>query len=384
MILKGVLTLLVLSGQASLGPDTVRIQADNPPVWGNSPSLVEVTRIGVLDGDENEVLGMVGGVGRMPDGSVWISDKHLGAIRRFSEAGQYLGLVGRRGEGPGEFLYPADIRIHPDESVLVWDPGRLRVSRFDTAGHFLDSFTPPTIMVSYENLPDMQVDSAGHVYVLGLDREPDGSPRSLFWIRMLPDGEVLDSVPILGSKVEGSMDPIRTHTTLSPLGYRIVGRNNDYALDLLIGGGTVRRIEMAWTPIRYRREEGDEKRRLERGFSERNGLPVRRIPTTKPPYSAFQVDSQGRIWVHMYAAGLVEAETPGERALREKYKGLLREWRQPFVCEVIEPDGRFLGRVRFPNRQTSLAVAYDRDVWVVEKGRYDEPYVVHYRIENGE
>lgn len=80
------------------------------------------------------------------------------------------------------------------------------------------------------------------------------------------------------------------------------------------------------------------------------------------------------------ARGFVEPETPGEQALRERYDGVRREWRRPRVYDVIHPSGCYLGRVQFPNRDTTIEEARGNLVWVVEKGSFDEPYVVRYRI----
>jgi hypothetical protein len=53
------------------------------------------------------------------------------------------------------------------------------------------------------------------------------------------------------------------------------------------------------------------------------------------------------------------------------------------VADVIEPGGRYLGTVRFPNERTTLAWATGATLWVVESGELDEGYVVRYRIEAG-
>lgn len=88
----------------------------------------------------------------------------------------------------------------------------------------------------------------------------------------------------------------------------------------------------------------------------------------------------GRIWVELYGRGFTEAETPGEQERRERYDGVRREWRQPRIYNVLDTSGCYLGRIRFPNRNTTVEAARGNLVWVVEEGQFDEPYVVRYRI----
>lgn len=378
------LILVLLFSLPASAQDTVVLRADNPPIWGEAPVLVEEVRIGTLNGPEETSFGQVGGIGVMPDGTIWIGDEHLGAIRRYDVNGQFIGQVGRKGEGPGEFSYPSNLRLLPDGHVAVWDPGRIRVSLFDTAGVFRDSFRPPTFMIRSLNLEEFEIDQLGHLYVLGGIFPSEGdAPQRMFWIKMGSSGEVIDSVYLAGSQSVGTVDRIRTQSVLSPLAYLVTARNEEYGVQWRGAAGEIIRVERAWEPVPYESDERKEKQRLEKGFSARNGTSERRIPKTKPPFSSFKVDSEGRFWIEMFAPGYMERETPGERELRERYNGLLREWRQPLVCEVIDPGGEYLGRVEFPNRQTDLVWAHGREVWVIERGEFHEQYLVRYRVQPG-
>ena len=378
-------SLLLFLAPVAMDQDTVVLHANNAPVWGEAPVLVEEVRIGSLAGPEETSFGQVGGIAVMPDGTIWIGDNHLNAIRRFDESGAFLGQVGRKGEGPGEFAYPGNIRLLSDNSVAVWDAGRIRVSRFDTSGVFLDSFRPPTIMIGSLIHEELEADSAGYLYVLG-STSPinDSEPRRMLWIKLEPSGQVLDSVFFfVGAPAQGTVDLIRTQSALSPLGDLVVGRNDDLAFSWTSSNGIPYRLEKEWEPVPYQSDEREEKERLEKGYSARNGKSPRKIPRAKPPFSHFEIDSEGRFWVHMYSSGFSQEETPGEKDLRERYNGLLKEWRQPFVCEVIHPKGEFLGRLEFPNHPTDVVWAKGQQVWVIERGELHEQYLVRYRIQPG-
>ena len=95
------------------------------------------------------------------------------------------------------------------------------------------------------------------------------------------------------------------------------------------------------------------------------------------------MDEEGRIWAATHNEGTHIPETPDEKALREAWNNPPSEWWEPLVFDVIEPTGRFLGTLHFPNRQTKPMVSSGNLVWVLEKGEWDEQYVVRYRIVPG-
>lgn len=371
-------------------PDTVLLGG---PDWGDEPRLVEEVRIGSLMGDVEYALGYVGGVAVLPSGEVWVSDSRAHLIRRYDVGGVFIGNVGREGEGPGEFRDPGPVRTLPDGSVVVWDPGLLRLSRFDTGGRFLDSFRPPTIMIGGPNV--FEVDREGRIYLMEITRSGPAPAAALTasWIRMRSDGPVLDSVPIEPTDPEGNTDAVRTSTAMSPLGYRVVGRSDRYALRFERPEGAVV-LERPIPPVRYQRAERAYQQDREKMFHERTGRPERRVPETKPYFFSFYPDGSGRIWIAVYDEGFATTETEGEKEAREracKFFGAseaecdrgIERWAQPSTFDVVHPDGRFLGRLRFPNPRTRFAQARGPHVWVVEEGEFGEPYVVRYRIDSG-
>jgi hypothetical protein len=58
---------------------------------------------------------------RRSDGSLLVADGASQAIRHFSAAGEPLGRVGRRGNGPGEFIGMISISSCGGDSAVVWD-----------------------------------------------------------------------------------------------------------------------------------------------------------------------------------------------------------------------------------------------------------------------
>lgn len=106
-----------------------------PGVWSLSedPTL----EIGVVEGEEEYQLHRVGGSVRLDDGRIVVANTGSRELRVFGPDGDFLGSVGRDGEGPGEFRSPSRIRRLAGDTLMVWDDGLFRISLFDAEGDFL-------------------------------------------------------------------------------------------------------------------------------------------------------------------------------------------------------------------------------------------------------
>jgi len=70
---------------------------------------------------------------------LWVLDLEDNEVRVFSEAGQFLRALGRKGNGPGEFDMPTDMDVL-GERVYVADGGNRRVQILDKKGAYLEGF----------------------------------------------------------------------------------------------------------------------------------------------------------------------------------------------------------------------------------------------------
>jgi hypothetical protein len=102
------------------------------------------------------------------------------------------------------------------------------------------------------------------------------------------------------------------------------------------------------------------------------------IPSTMPPFRDIDVGSDGRIWVRRNTRP-VRLEVGDPRSESPPPVG----WTQPFVYDVFEADGTFLGEIRFPKRFEPhlFGAGY---VWGVRCGDLDEEYVVRFSILAGD
>ncbi|MHC5034681.1 MAG: hypothetical protein ACYTFZ_06565, partial [Planctomycetota bacterium] len=169
------------------------------------------------------------------------------------------------------------------------------------------------------------------------------------------------------------MEPSKVHA-LSPLGFMVVGVNDDYSFDVRRPDGPTVRIERAYEAVSFTPEERAEWEAIFDWF-EGAGYPVEigSIPDRKLPYASFLPDELGRIWVRLHV--LARKDETVEPPSEESNEPPPISWREPYVYDVFEPDGTYLGEVRFPWLTTPLVVRGDT-AWGVQRGEFGEQYIV--------
>ena len=101
------------------------------------PSL----RIGQIEGGKPYLFTLIWDALRAPDGSIVVVEGSTYEIRVFGPEGRHLTTFGGRGDGPNEFGGPPWIAFARPDTLVVWDPGHYRLSRYDLAGHLLSQRT---------------------------------------------------------------------------------------------------------------------------------------------------------------------------------------------------------------------------------------------------
>ena len=114
---------------------------------GEAWRLDEEFRFG---GSSDLPLGSIDGLVVGPEGSIHLTGRGDVAIHVLGEDGRYVGMIGRRGDGPGEFRDSPQIGVLGD---TLWALDRLlrRVSRFTLSGDFIDSRPIPGIVSNKGN-----------------------------------------------------------------------------------------------------------------------------------------------------------------------------------------------------------------------------------------
>ncbi|MCB1183426.1 hypothetical protein KDM41_08325 [bacterium] len=83
--------------------------------------LEELWRVGGPDDEEN-LLGVVGGVLADDDGNVYLLDLQLVEVQVFDAEGTFTRSLGQRGDGPGELRFVVDALFMPDGSLGLVQP----------------------------------------------------------------------------------------------------------------------------------------------------------------------------------------------------------------------------------------------------------------------
>ena len=369
--------------------DTIRVRtaAGKAPVLRLEPAV----RIGSVDGDEAYQLARVSAIVEGPAGGIYIWDGRLSELRLYDSAGVFVRTLGRKGQGPGEYVDAAGIAPAPDGGVAVWDPQVGRITVFEPTGTVRTSWRWQSSMIFAPHA--LHTDTASNIYVPTLLRSGDGSNEGGFrfaYTRVRPDGRIVDTIalpareeaPMLraqnGNTSTGAALPFvdQDGTLLTPWG--TVGRSHAgrYAIDIPRPSGKILRIERDAAVIAVGNEE---RRDLAEAITRdmRTVDPTWRwsgpeIPRTKPFIREIIVGRDGGLWVgrSMPAVRQASADTA---------PGAPDDWIEPATYDVFEHDGILRGEVTLPPA-TKLHLASGDHVWAVQRDSLDVPMIVRFRV----
>lgn len=317
--------------------------------------------IGVLEGDEELMLGSITRLAEDPAGGIYVLDELGPIIRHFGADGVYVGSVGRGGEGPGEYGSLSLGMVVDVTGVLhVSDWGNGRITRFSPDGDPLDPWRIDAPFLT--TVPGRWVFSDGPGRVL-LRAAPDGRPALL----ALEDGRSVDTlrVPSLSGVPELRGGPYRVeeYWGFHPEGHFVVGVSAKYSFEVRRPGEVLRISRVTEAVPVHAAEAAEWRRRFEWMEAEpRYNAPVGEwFPSHIPPFRGLQVGDDGRVWVRRNAHPVrSDVETPegGPPPIT---------WRQTHSYDVFEADGRFLGEVRFPDDVEPLLFAAGH-IWGIRRG----------------
>ena len=303
--------------------------------------LVEELRVGKADGSFTgfgQILQVVSGA----NGHIYVADWQALEVLRFDAQGGFVGVIGRRGEGPGEFAISLAGIVWQNPNRL-WAADARRIMAFDSSGATLNghSHTRSGSNSSYwRGWPDAN----GMLYSLEsqLHLGPGGPAafvRSVVGFRVSEDHSLIPTdtfvIPVLPTKtrltdhggglVEMHQLPMssRMLATIGPAGTIWLANSSHYRIhEVTFGGDTLRTIELAHEPEPLTGAERDSVADAAPGFS------AAELPDTKSAITSLRVARDGWIWV---------------QPARESSTA----W------DVFNECGRYLGQVE-PDRSTSL------------------------------
>jgi len=318
-------------------------------VWGGAATLVEEASIGVEEGEDAYMFGLVRSVAAS-DQYVFALDFSLGFVRVYTLDGEYVRDLGSKGDGPGEFRQPSIIGLSPEGNrVYVHDFGLRRLSVFSDQGNFLDSYFLPHDSVAHP-IVTPEGTAYGPVVV-----DPDEAfwPRAYGMLAHGPDGPIGSPLipPRIDSEIpntDGGKSIAIPHMpqyvwAMAPSADLIAGVGGEYRFEILRPDGSKMVVHAPHDPVPVLPEERDAAitktstfMRMARGDSWRWNGPE--VPWIKPAFAKFLPTESGELWVIRPG--------PGQRVERPVGDAV---WRDTHTVDVFGGDGRLLGSVPLPD-----------------------------------
>lgn len=114
-----VLGVLLLQAGGLMAADVPRIDNSADPAQGTQKvELEELWRIGGED-DEDNIFGVVNRALVDDDNNIYLLDAQLSQVSVYSTDGELIKILGKEGDGPGEFRGPVDMCFLPDGTLGV-------------------------------------------------------------------------------------------------------------------------------------------------------------------------------------------------------------------------------------------------------------------------
>lgn len=109
-----------------------------------------------LQQPDSALIVRVSGIDRRADGAIALGDASEGNVKLYSPSGRLLRVIGRKGQGPGEFQEPRFPRFGENHRLYVADGAGGRVSIFDSAGTLLRTLQlgRATFLMGFEIIPN--------------------------------------------------------------------------------------------------------------------------------------------------------------------------------------------------------------------------------------
>ena len=356
-------TALVAAGCVASGPDpategtwvgTITTEGDVTTVvnesgslWGGPAALVEEASIGVASGEPWYMLGHISGVAASGD-RIYVADQSVPAVRAYTSHGQYVGDLGREGQGPGEYVYIAAIDVADDGRVFVHARNQRRVNVYASTGEFLASHALPFTMT---DSMVVALDGTTHGPVLAGPEDvyyrtaygyqahgPDGPHGSI----LVPPRFEFEPPHVAGPRSLPVPHAPNYTWAMAPNGALIAGVSNEYSFTVVRPDGSELFVRRAYEPIPIEEEERQDAIRSTEDFMQRyedsqvwEGPPV---PHFKSAYLRFMPTRSGELWVIR----------PGTSEVWGRLKPGERVWRDNYIVDAFARDGRYLGEVELP------------------------------------
>lgn len=268
-----------------------------------------------------------------PAGNLFVADGGNRRVMMYDPTGKYVRMIGRQGQGPGEFAFPSGVFIDPDGNPIV--SAVREMVCFGKDGAFIKKIPIKTFLGT-------SILGPGRTVLGTAQPSPGPGGPKYQLIQVGPDGEVLRTVAEYRGEFKENQTDIVFHSYSNSLAYAaltpetfVYGFSDEYRLNVANAEGkTVLAITKEERPRAISGREKDETRKngIWAGVGNDKTLRDGDFPEHRPFFGRIFTDDGGRIYV---------ART---RSILEKDK--------PREIDVFSQNGFYLYRtawLRFPS-----------------------------------
>lgn len=260
-------------------------------------------------------------------GFVYVCDYKANNIKKFDSSGKYVKIIGRQGQGPGEFGGPYEFAAGADR-LFVWELGNRRLSVLNLDGEFTKALNiqfsegQPLKMRPLPN-GDIILERE-KIYFAEQDKPQDCSIE--IYSPELERKKILYTQPVwrnkfrmiesMGTNIIQPFSPL-VYWDVSPGGKIVIGYSKSYEIGIFSSErGKISSFTHSFDPIKITDED---KEAFFAGMTFSSGGAVKQgapdfivkdteFPKTKPPFFNIIVDSEGNILVFPHRKNRDEEE----------------------------------------------------------------------------
>ena len=250
--------------------------------------IQEELSIGVAEGEPEYMFSRISAIAVDDNGRIYVLDYLEAELRVFGPDGKHIRTIGRRGQGPGEFMGPFSLGISAENTIMVHDLMNHRISYFSMDGDFMHSFsTADLVMVGCD------VDGHGNIFSLVFTNGPQEQVLDLR--RFDRQKNILTSyLTVTKTGKEATNNPMGPdiYWTRYLEDQVICGYSKTYELHVYdLEGSKIRTIERNYNPVRIDQDKIDSlKKRLPAAIDVQ-------VPKYHPAFQGVTADEEGRIFV---------------------------------------------------------------------------------------
>ena len=282
----------------------------NPAEPMEPPVIYELREEWRLESETNEgdlIFGVIDDVDVGPDGTLYCVDSQLKAVHLISATGDYMGSIGREGEGPGELRYPNGV-FYQNDLINIVDLQAGKIVRLSEDGSPRGEWR--AILDGYQRTWVSDIFPAGELYVLAMG----ASNRTEESMTTFGQVGIFDA---RGNKIAGCAEwsyvrhrgepylydeELREHVRIlaaSPDGRIAVSRGyRGYRIELFdIGGMLDLIIERDYDPVRRSQEDIDKTKSFWEAYYQRAKNLEVDVSQYERSIAGIELRTDGFLWV---------------------------------------------------------------------------------------